>query len=264
MMPHQWRLLLQPSSPAYTPRVTPAQLHGLACALFEGAGADHHRQNKPFRVTPLIHADEGDGDPPSLAALHLGWLDDHTVPAMEKLTGTRVRLGAQFFTVRHVHATAVPYAALREHPPARRAVFDFHSATYFSRRGRWLPLPDPVLLYTSLIRRWQHFAPAHLTLNTERTSALLDTVALAAHEIRSVPVDLEPGLRIGFTGHAAITLGTAAADAATPDIARTFAALSRYAQIAGVGAQTTHGLGWATVHLDTRPGGQTPTATSSG
>ena len=61
MMPHQWRLLLQPSSPAYTPRVTPAQLHGLACALFEGAGTDHHRQNKPFRVTPLIHADEGDG-----------------------------------------------------------------------------------------------------------------------------------------------------------------------------------------------------------
>lgn len=246
-MPHQWRLLLQPSSPGYTPRVTPAQLYGLACALFEGAGADHHRQNKPFRVTPLVHAD--DADAPDMAELNLSWLDDREVPAVEKLRGTRVRLGAQFFTVQHVHTTAVPYTAPRDHPPASRAIFDFHSATYFSRRGRWLPLPDPVLLYSGLIRRWGHFAPEPMAVDPDESSALLDAIALAAHEIRSTPVDLDPGLRIGFTGHATITLN--AAGTATPDTARTFAALSRFAQIAGVGAQTTHGLGWATIHLDT-------------
>jgi CRISPR-associated endoribonuclease Cas6 len=99
-------------------------------------------------------------------------------------------------------------------------------------------------------------------MDADESGALLDAVALAAHKIRSTPVDLEPGLRIGFTGHATITLN--AAGTATPDTARTFAALSRFAQIAGVGAQTTHGLGWATIHLDTRVGGRAEPATLRG
>jgi hypothetical protein len=35
------------------------QVHGLACALFEGDGADHLGQDKPFAVWPLSHAPAG-------------------------------------------------------------------------------------------------------------------------------------------------------------------------------------------------------------
>jgi CRISPR-associated endoribonuclease Cas6 len=234
-MPYQWRLLLQPSSATFQRQVTPAQLHGLTCALLEDAGADHHGQHKPFSVTPLLQAPED----AHLAELRLGWLDDEAVPPLEKLTGDRVRLGAQFFTVRNVQGGGIPYTALRAHPPARRATFEFRSATYFARRGRWLPLPDPVLVYAGLARRWDAFAPEPLDPDLVRD--LLNTVALTAHDIRTAPVDLGPSIRIGFTGHAAFTLDQTATNTATRGL---FAALTRYADVAGTGAQTTHGLGW--------------------
>lgn len=243
-MPHQWRLHLRPTSASYRAAVTPAQLHGLACALLEDAGTDHHRQDKPFTITPLTQHPNN----PDLAELHLGWLDDTTVPAIHHLTGQRVRLGHQYFTVHAAHHTPTPYEALlATTAPARRAEYDFRSATYFNRRGHWLPLPDPYLLLTGLIRRWQAFAPNQLP--EHHTKTLLEAAALSAHDIHTIPVDLGPALRIGFTGQAAITL-TSEADTET---ASTFAALCRYAQIAGTGAQTTHGLGWTTVHLHSPP-----------
>ncbi|WP_407286466.1 CRISPR system precrRNA processing endoribonuclease RAMP protein Cas6 [Streptomyces sp. BP-8] len=238
-MPTRWQLLLRPTDPIRSTHIPPAQLHGLACRLLEGASADHHSQTKPFAITPVVEAPHA----PGYATLALNWLDDHTTPPLDTLRGEHIRLGSQFFTVEDVQGSSAPYAALQALPATRRVTLNFLSVTYFTRSGRWIPLPDPELLYTGLARRWNTFAPQ--TFPDPLTTSLRETVRLTAHELHSAPADLGPASRTGFTGQATFTLPHSAPD----DLASAFTALSAYAEAAGIGAQTTHGLGWTTTTL---------------
>ncbi|MEV3952784.1 CRISPR system precrRNA processing endoribonuclease RAMP protein Cas6 [Streptomyces albogriseolus] len=242
-MPTRWQFLLRPTERTRTAPVPPAQLHGLACRLLEGAGAEHHGQIKPFAVLPLMEAPHVPGH----ALLGLGWLDDFAVPPLEKLVGEHIRLGSQFFTVADIRRDAAPYSALLSLPPTRRATLTFRSVTYFTRGDRWIPLPDPELLYGNLIRRWDTFAPEPLPESL--VTSLLGEVRLTRHTLRSAPVNLGPATRTGFTGEATFTLPPTAGH----DLASTFTALSAFAEAAGTGAQTTHGLGWTTTSLEPMP-----------
>ncbi|MEW1657940.1 CRISPR system precrRNA processing endoribonuclease RAMP protein Cas6 [Streptomyces sp. NPDC093707] len=251
-MPTRWQLLLRPTDPTRTTHIPPSQLHGLACNLFEGAEVDHRSQTKPFSITPVVQAPHT----PGRATLALGWLNDDTTPPLDMLQGHQVRLGAQLFTIEDVHTSSAPYAALHALPPSRRITLNFLSVTYFARSGRWIPLPDPELLYAGLARRWNTFAPQPLP--DSLITALLTTVRLTAHELRSAPAHLGPASRTGFTGHATFTLPPTAPD----DITSAFTSLSAFAEAAGIGAQTTHGLGWTTTTLHTprkATNSQTPT-----
>lgn len=235
-MPARWTLTLFAERPDTGRAVSPAQLHGLAATLLEGAGADHRAQNKPYAITPLMATGE-----PGTATLRIGWLQDTPRPDLSLLIGQQVRLGAQFFTVTDDAAEEfTPYGALRELQPARRAVFGFCSVTYFSRSGRWYPLPDPVLLYGGLTRRWNLFAPPYAQVSEADEKALLSAVALSAYDTASQVADLGAGRRIGFTGNAVYTLTGDHADHTTASL---FSALTLFAAASGVGAQTTHGLG---------------------
>ncbi|MGV9921954.1 CRISPR system precrRNA processing endoribonuclease RAMP protein Cas6 [Streptomyces cellulosae] len=238
-MPRRCHFLLRPDDGTRPSRVTPAQLHGLACALLEGAGADHHGQTKPFSITPLLQAPHAPGH----ALLTLGWLDDQTVPPLEKRVGEQVRIGAQFFSIEDVIAEGASYATLLALPTAERVTMDFLSVTHFTRSGRWIPLPDAELLYTSLARRWNAYA--EIPLPNPLITELRETVALTAHDVKSAPVGIGQGHRIGFLGQATFTLtGTV-----HPEVASAFMALSHFAELAGAGAQTTHGLGWTTISV---------------
>ncbi len=238
-MPTRWQLLLRPLNPTRPHRVPPAQLHGLACRLLENTATTHHAQTKPFTTTPLVEAPQAPGH----ATLTLSWLDDRTTPPLHTLKGQQVRLGAQHFTVDAVHHAHAPYTALTALPATHRATLTFLSVTYFTRKDRWIPLPDPELLYAGLARRWNTYAPHPLP--DPHITTLLNTVRLTTHELRTSPAHLGPAPRTGFTGHATFTLPTTTP---TP-IATAFTALSAYAEAAGTGAQTTHGLGWTTTTL---------------
>jgi CRISPR-associated endoribonuclease Cas6 len=181
-----------------------------------------------------------------MALLRLGWLRDESRPDLTTVIGRRVRLGSQFFTVIDAQEEFTPYTALWHGSSATQAMVRFLSATYFSRGGRWYPLPDPILLYAGLARRWNLFAPEYAVITESQHDALTTAVALSAHDVTSIPVDIGPGTRIGFTGHAAFTL-TGRPD--TREASRLLAALSLFALAAGVGAQTTHGLGAVEVSL---------------
>jgi CRISPR-associated endoribonuclease Cas6 len=165
---------------------------------------------------------------------------------MKLLIGRQVRLGAQFFAVTFAEEEFTPYPALLQVPPAQRALMHFRSATYFSRNGRWHPLPDPVLLYGGLIRRWNLFAPEYAKIGADEERELLAAVALSAHDVASTPVDLGTATRIGFTGTAEFRL----VGQHTKTTPQRFASLSLFATASGVGAQTTHGLGAMDVQLE--------------
>lgn len=243
-MPVRWTLTLTSDHPVRP--ASPAQLHGLACTLFEGSGADHTSQQKPFTVSPLLN-----GPTPHTAELCLGWLDDTNPPPSSLPTSDRIRLGSQFLTIHHTDFEAAPYHTLLTAPPAPRADITFLSPTHFTHSGRSIPLPDPRLVYQSLLRRWNHHAPRPLPDLT--ATALLDSLLLTAHDTATVPVTLGPGRRIGFTGTATFALHHHA-DTAT---VHAFTALTRLAAVAGIGAQTTHAQGYVriTLHHPDKPSG---------
>ncbi|MER6274451.1 CRISPR system precrRNA processing endoribonuclease RAMP protein Cas6 [Streptomyces sp900105755] len=244
-MPVRWTIRLH--APTAARHATPAQLHGLACALFEGAGADHTSQHKPFSTSPLLAVDQRQG----ITELCVGWMDDRTIPPLDVLIGHQVRLGPQHFTVHHVDQQAAPYEALLKAPAERHAEITFLSPTLFTRSGRWIPLPDPELIYRSLLRRWTQYAPA--PFDDPVVKELFDALVLTAHDTASEPVTLPRGNRTGFTGRACLALLSGTSQEATA----AFSALTRFAPVAGVGAQTTHGLGYVrtTLTRSTHPAG---------
>ena len=211
-------------------RVYPARLHGAACALVEAAWAgEHHAQRKPFSAGPLI----GEA---GVARWRLGWLVDRA----PRLSPATVHFGPQPCPVLRCDIRNLPFAELAAGPPAWSAELDVISPLYFSRNGRDHPLPDPVLILRSTCDRWNAFAPAQLAVPDEVARELLATVRLASMDGRTVSTPVTATMhQTGFVGSIRLALGRDAGR----DVAGAFAALMRFADIAGIGAQTTHGFG---------------------
>ncbi|HEX2417995.1 MAG TPA: CRISPR system precrRNA processing endoribonuclease RAMP protein Cas6 [Micromonosporaceae bacterium] len=207
--------------------VHPVRLHGAACALFDTDGG--HPHPRPFAVGP-VHAGR-DGP-----VWHLGWLRDAAPPGLPNT----VDLGGRVLPVLRHTTRPVSYAELAQTPATRRVEIEVLTPLYFSRNGRDHPLPDPLLVVQSLTQRWNAHAPEPLAIPDAERRDLTATVYLAAMTggTRTLPL---PGNRdqTGFVGTVQLALTR---DATTPT-ARLFAALTRFANIAGIGAQTTHGFG---------------------
>lgn len=211
------------------PRIYPARLHGAMCTLLEDLDADHGRQHKPFAAGPLRDAEEG-------TRWRIGWLGEQQPPQLPD----SVRFGDVSCPVRGVQYESVGYAGLAQTKPARHAQIETLSPLYFSRNGRDHPLPDPVLIVRTLTQRWNAHAATALAIPEETLHALTDTVILhdMAGETVRTPVSATMK-QIGFLGTVRLGL-TKAADRDTQTL---FAALMRYATMAGIGAQTPHGFG---------------------
>lgn len=231
---------LEPSVPAGT-QVYPARLHGAACAMLEDRSVPHTAQHKPFSVGPLFDAGTG------RAHWRLGWLGATQPPPIP----TAIALGPVRCEIQSTQSTSVTFAELLACQSVRHAELHFVSPTFFARKGRDLPLPDPVLIIRSLASRWDAHAPTELVLPTKEMSALLDTVYLEemAGETRRAQVS-RTMWQTGFVGAVRLSL-TRASDDIT---AQVFTALVRFAEFAGVGAQTTHGFG--AVRLSTDDAGE--------
>jgi CRISPR-associated endoribonuclease Cas6 len=211
-------------------QVYPARLHGAACTLLEDADAAHTAQHKPFSVGPLIEASTGQ------TVWRVGWLGSAEPPPIPET----VALGPARCPVRPAPPQRRSFAQLLAGTPVRHAELHFISPTFFARKGRDLPLPDPVLVIRSLATRWDVHAPPELALPAEVLTALLDSVYLADASIETRRAQVSHTMwQTGFVGAAQLAL-TKVADAATIQV---FTALTRFAEFAGVGAQTTHGFG---------------------
>ncbi|HEU0089322.1 MAG TPA: CRISPR system precrRNA processing endoribonuclease RAMP protein Cas6 [Pseudonocardiaceae bacterium] len=209
----------------------PAHLHGAACQLFEQSETDHTAQRKPFAIgAPLA----GEG----AVIWRLGWLPDAALPA--SWPPRELRLGESVCQVLDAHARPCSFAELTTSRPVARGLMRFMTPTYFSRNGRDVPLPDPVLIMRSLLQRWNSFAPDNLAIGEELGKALLSAVLLADASINTMRVRVgHAAWQTGFVGDAELGLTRTAA----PGVSTVFAALLRFATIAGVGAQTTYGFG---------------------
>jgi CRISPR-associated endoribonuclease Cas6 len=129
---------------------------------------------------------------------------------------------------------------------------------FFARNGRDLPLPEPVLLVRSLLARWNAHAPTALQVADDDARALVSAVFLDEVSGATERVELGSSLRqVGFVGEAELRLLRSAPQAA----GEVFGALMRFAELAGVGAQTTCGFGAVEVTLPDRPPVRRPAGT---
>jgi CRISPR-associated endoribonuclease Cas6 len=224
------------------------QLHGLACALFEGReSAGHDRQDKPFAVWPL-RSDSGSRD--QVWTFCAAWLPGGPPPA-GTIAPAQVRLGSVACQVAEITHRSVPRAALTAGPPHATAQLAFCSPTYFSQNGADVVLPDPRLIVGSWRRRWNASLPDGdaLAISDDAWRETFRAVRLTSFDLRTQRMDSGRGHeRAGFTGTATLRLGKD-----VPATARAvFGALVRFAEFCGTGAQTTHGFGATRVSL--RPG----------
>lgn len=218
--------LAEPETPPY-----PVHLHAAACRLLEPPGVDHTAQRKPFTVGAPV-AEDG------TVTWRLGWLPDLELPAA--WPPEELRLGGSSCRVIDARTRHQPFAALAASRPVTRGLVRFLTPTYFSRNGRDVPLPDPVLVMRSLAQRWNVFAPTGLDLDDTQCKALLSAVLLTNTDVHTVRVQVgRDSWQTGFIGDAELAL----THTATPHVGAVFAALLRFATIAGIGAQTTYGFG---------------------
>ncbi|MFW6638522.1 CRISPR system precrRNA processing endoribonuclease RAMP protein Cas6 [Nocardiopsis algeriensis] len=239
-MPTRWTLI--PTSPLPTD-VSPLHLHALACRLFETPDSDHTAQVKPFTAA-LAPASSGP-EPASAPHLAVTWLHDATEPDLVPHLATPVALGSHTTRLILAERRAEPYTRLAAAPPATKVHVEFSTPAYVNQGGRQLPLPVPELLLAGLARRWDAFSPHPLPPGA--VAETVESAHLARHDIRTRPVGSGRHQRTGFVGSAVLALPSRASRPAQ----RAFTALWGFAAYAGVGAQTTHGLGYVRVHLRT-------------
>ena len=224
----------------WTVRPDTGYLHGLACALFEGDGADHEGQRKPWTTWPLRP-----GASPEEWEWRAAWLPD-TIPPASALAVDVLRVGHVSCVVTESRQRRVSHAALVGGPPLTQALVTFASPVYFSQNGTDTAAPDPRLIVGSWRRRWNTSLPDGdpLAISDTEGTQLTRLLTLGAFDLRTERRDNGHGRdRLGFTGTAALHLARTAPTASR----KVFGALARFASYCGTGAQTTHGFGATTV-----------------
>ncbi len=222
---------------------TTKQLHGLACAVFEGQQSDAHSgPEKAFTVWPLAPVRE---EPQTGWLLRTAWLRARLPQAVLAAYG-KLRLGHVTCTVTDVAYRPATHAELASGPPLEAARFTFLSPTYFSQNGTDVVVPDPRLIVGSWRRRWNASLPEGdpLGIDDDAWREINRAIRLAAFDLRTERMDSGRGHdRPGFIGSASLPL-----DKDAPIAVRSgFGALARFAEFCGTGAQTTHGFGATTM-----------------
>ncbi len=125
--------------------------------------------------------------------------------------------------------------------------FSFVSPTSFRRKGHHFPLPVPVNLFHSYLRRWNDFSG--IPIEQEPFLDWIDEgVIIHQHRLESVKVAAgKLGSVTGFTG--AMSCGLTKAALANSEFTRLFYALAQLAPYCGTGHKTTFGLGQTRLNL---------------
>ncbi len=135
------------------------------------------------------------------------------------------------------YAVLAADALARKHRPSRRLPLLFSSPTSFRSRKRFVPVPLPELVFGSLLKRWNAFAPVAFPEEAKRYAEAC--LAIARYELRTRTVPMKAGgKRPGAVGR--VTYSTLNYDRYWMGVMETLAAFARFA---GVGAGVTLGMG---------------------
>lgn len=128
--------------------------------------------------------------------------------------------------------------------PAQQSItMYFHSPTAFSLGDRHFALfPDPPLLWNSLMRTWNLYAPTCLHLDKQAIRDFVQkNVVISEYDLHTTVLHFPHSIQRGFIGTCTYQLKTSEGHA--PQIA----ALANFSRYAGVGYKTTMGMGQARI-----------------
>lgn len=201
---------------------------------------------KPFACTGLVSDDTG-------YYFEVGLLDERLVPSFVTMlpAGTDVRLGRSTFQVEAVEWTTTSYRQLALSPPSRTWTLTFRSPTTFRGPGpggsrRAWPFPLPNLVFGSLLRRWEQFAP-DVILDARIEAVAQEHLVISAFDLRTTRylTKIGGGALLGCVG--TVSFGLVAPQAVARETCASLTALLMFANFAGLGDQTTKGMGWTTL-----------------
>lgn len=243
--------------PAHLGRAAHAALLRAVDAADPALAAQLHDETgpKPFTCSSLMGkrpAAQGALDPATPYTLRYTALTDDLARVLERWEpGSQIELDGILFEVtgKTTDPAAQPWAArmtfeelsapwlLGRAEPARRITLQFTSPTTFHSGGRSVPLPQPDLVFGSLLERWNAYAPVALPEETRRFAAECMAVSRYELQTRSMPFK-EGAVKIGMVGQA--TFAATRYDRYWQSLVNL---LADYALFAGVGAGVTMGMG---------------------
>ena len=253
-MPYSLTITLQSVDPARpAPHPYGRALHGIFYTWLRrgdpaGAAAVHDQDGpRPFTVSPLW---QPTGEPERFV-FRLTLLDDTLLaPLAAGLAWSREVLVEQHPCV-VVLVDGQPYRVdpqtrsyedlLRAARPEPTVGLRFTSPTTFRSRDMHYPLPDPVLVFTSYLTRWNVFAPPAAQVNVSLLDAVTCHVALSRYQLRTAAADFGRYQQIGFVGEAYYRVLRPHDLGAM--VLRQWNALADYAAFCGTGHHTAQGLG---------------------
>ena len=125
--------------------------------------------------------------------------------------------------------------------PESRFTLAFHTPTCFRSKNHHLPLPIPVNIFHSYLRRWNDFSPESFP-QEEFLSWIEKVVYITNHDLYCTKVAVaKHGYVTGFTGNVEFAVDFKASR--NSDFERLLTALIKLAAYCGTGHKTTFGLG---------------------
>ncbi|MGB0564643.1 MAG: CRISPR system precrRNA processing endoribonuclease RAMP protein Cas6 [Spirulinaceae cyanobacterium] len=132
----------------------------------------------------------------------------------------------------HKLAGATPYTLLHQTPAAKTITLQLRSPTSFKQGKKDIqPLPLPELVFNSLQRRWNAFAPEDL-----RFTPIEWHGRVSAYDLKTHRLTIKKSTEIGAQGRISYEFPD-------PDQAKRAAVLAQFAFFAGVGRKTALGMG---------------------
>ena len=267
-MLHALVLKLRSESAAEIPQTHGHQAHALFLRLIEAADPDLARRlhdprtRKPFTVSSVQLPHQPSGRQTRVAPVALLWLrvtlldDELFGPFMARFLrpgAPALRLGSATLRVEEVLGTpeghplagCTDFASLLAGAGREREIqLHFSSPTAFSLgqapegKKRMGVLPEPPLVFDSLLRKWNQFAPPDLALDPALRRTVEEHSVIAQHELCTAMFQFPRHLQIGFVGRC--RFATPIDDAGRLQMLN---ALADFALYAGVGYKTTMGMG---------------------
>lgn len=142
------------------------------------------------------------------------------------LTNILCRLG-NWLDIKHSSS----FAALAEIPSQNTIELEFLSPTSFKQAQAIQPFPLPELVFSSLWRKWNAFAPTELQLPEIQWQGFT-----AAYELKTVALKMKAGAEIGTKGWVRYQFPNS-------EQAQIATSLAHFAAFAGVGRKTSMGMG---------------------